>query len=154
MRPALEEGGSILLAGNVAIPWDAANNRPMDYEGEAGRIWEALKAEHGISAPDPYEAPPVPVPQTISDRQFFQALAMMGLIDPAEALAAVKTGEIPAALEAFIDQLPTDEKFAAEMVVSGATIFERSNPMTLALAAGMGWSSEQIDDLWRAAAQL
>lgn len=103
-----------------------------------------------------YQPPPpfMLFPTIITDRQFFQQLALMGVITQDEALAAVKTGAIPAALQAFIDGMPADQKFTAEMLVSGAVSFDRNHPMTLALAAGMGWTSQQVDDLWRAAAQL
>jgi hypothetical protein len=98
--------------------------------------------------------PPPPLPSQISDRQFFQQLAIAGAISQAEALAAVKTGVIPASLQAVIDALPPDEKFNAEMLLSGATVFARAHPMTEALRAAMGWTSEQTDELWRTAAAL
>ena len=53
----------------------------------------------------------------MSDRQFFQAIAVLGKIEPAEALAAVKTGDIPAALLAFVNDLLSEQKFAAEMLL-------------------------------------
>jgi hypothetical protein len=101
------------------------------------------------------EAPAPAVPEEISDRQFFQQLANMQVITKGEALAAVKTGEIPATLQAFIDSFEdAGQKFAAEMTVSGAVTFRRSHPMTNLLAAGMGWTAEQVDALWTAAAAL
>lgn len=91
----------------------------------------------------------------ISDRQFAQALADLGVISRAEALAFVKRGEVPTALQAAIDSIPDDEaRFAAEMQVSGATTFERTHPSTVALAQALGWSDEQMDNLWRQAAAL
>lgn len=98
--------------------------------------------------------PPAPLPATISDRQFFQQLAIAGAISQAEALAAVKTGDIPANLQKVIDALPPDDKFNAEMLLSGATVFDRAHPMTGALGAAMGWKADQVDALWRAAAAL
>ena len=103
---------------------------------------------------EPPPAPPV-IPEEISDRQFFQQLAIMQVITTVEALAAVKTGEIPAALQAFIATIEDEgQRFAAEMTVSGAVTFRRSHPLTQMLAAGMGWTSEQVDGLWAAAAEL
>ncbi|KQT58158.1 hypothetical protein ASG52_22150 [Methylobacterium sp. Leaf456] len=100
-----------------------------------------------------------PVPSTvlpaISDRQFAQALADLGVIARAEALAFVKRGEVPTALQAAIDAIPDpDDRFAAEMQVSGATTFERAHPSTLALAHALGWSDAQMDELWRSGAGL
>lgn len=96
-----------------------------------------------------------PVPQSISDRQFAHVLALQGLISQEEALAWVKTGDVPAALQALVDEIPDPTiKFSAQMLLAGATVFERDHPMTAQLAAGLGMSSEQVDDLWRAAAAL
>lgn len=99
-----------------------------------------------------YAAPPPPVPGSVSDRQFFQALALAGLISQAEALAAVQTGALPAPIAAIIDAMP--DQFAARMLLSGATTFERRHPLTDALASALGYSPAQTDDLFRAAAAL
>lgn len=96
----------------------------------------------------------VPVPQTISDRQFFQQLAVAGIVSQADALAAVKTGTIPAPLQAIVNAMPTDQQFAAEMIISGATIFQRSHPMTIAIGTAYGWTPDQTDAFFIAAALL
>lgn len=96
---------------------------------------------------------PLPdVPETISDRQFFHALADLGEISHAEALAAVKTGDPPAKMEAFLSALTGYQQFNARMLLEGATTFQRSHPLTHAFAAAMNMTDEQIDDLWRLAA--
>lgn len=99
-----------------------------------------------------YVSPPPPVPESVSDRQFFQALALGGMISEAEALAAVQTGALPAPIAAIIDAMP--DQFSARMLLSGATTFERRHPLTDALAAALGYSPAQTDDLFRAAAAL
>lgn len=124
--------GLILVPSDVAGPGDAFDGRDF-------------------TKPEP---PSAPAPETISDRQFFQQLAIAGLITEQEALAAVKTGEIPQALQTLIARLPPDRRFAAEMLLSGATSFERNHAMTKAFADGLGWSEEQIGALWSAAASL
>lgn len=96
-----------------------------------------------------------PVPTTISDRQFAQALAHQGVITKDEALAFVKSGDIPPLLQTALDAVEDeDAKFDMMIAVSGATMFERNNPSTLALASAMGWTPTQMDDLWRYAASL
>ena len=102
---------------------------------------------------DPYVAPPEPVPQTISDRQFFQQLAVAGIITEDQALAS-NAAVIPAPLLAIIEAMPTEQQFAAKMLVSGATVFERTHPMTEAIGAAYGWTSAQIDAFFRAAGKL
>lgn len=95
------------------------------------------------------------VPQSISDRQFFQALAIRGLITSDEALSAVKTGTIPAQLQAAVDTLTdTQQHFAAVMLISGATVFERSHPMAGLLGAALGKNAADLDELWRFGASL
>jgi hypothetical protein len=96
----------------------------------------------------------IDVPQTISDRQFFQQLAIAGIISQEEALAAVKTGDIPAALSGFIAALDDAARFNAEMLLSGATLFQRAHPLTDAIAAAQGMTPDQVDDFFRAAAAL
>jgi hypothetical protein len=93
-------------------------------------------------------------PAEISDRQFFHVLALDGLISEAEALAAVKTGDAPAAFDVFIASLPEAERFGARMLLEGATMFRRDHPLTNAFGSMYGLSSEEIDDLWRRASDL
>lgn len=95
-----------------------------------------------------------PVPDEISDRQFFQALAVAGLITKDEALAAVMTGAIPASLESFVDALAPSEEFSARMKLSGATTFRRSDELVAIIGALQGMTEDEIDNLWRAAAVL
>lgn len=133
-------------AGNV----DLVSANP--YEDENGAADEVLAGD------DPeviaFLNPPSPVPEEISDRQFFQQLAVLGMITEQEALAAVATGTIPAAMGALIDQMPSGQQFAAQMLISGATIFKRSHPMANMIGGLYGWTAQQSDDLWRAAAAL
>lgn len=94
------------------------------------------------------------VPGVISDRQFFQQLALMAVITTDEALAAVKTGDIPPAMEVFVQGLPADQQFAARMLLSGATQFERRHPMVNLFSAAFGWTDAQLDQFWIAASAL
>lgn len=106
-----------------------------------------------VDVPPP--APP-PVPDTISDRQFFQALALLGMISTDEALSAVKTGEIPSAMASFIATMPATDQFNAQMLLAGATVFERSNALVPAFMAAQTppMTSTDIDHLWTFAASL
>ncbi|NTS31250.1 hypothetical protein HQ945_08280 [Phyllobacterium sp. BT25] len=98
--------------------------------------------------------PPPPIPGTISDRQFFQQLAIMGLITEEEALAYVSTGALPSAFNDFIGSLPEPQRFNAKMLIIGAQTFQRSHPLVAQFGAMNGMSSAQIDDLWREASTL
>jgi hypothetical protein len=94
-------------------------------------------------------------PRVISDRQFFQALALQGAITPEEALAAVRTGAIPAAMQSFIDAITDQEQqFGATMLLSGAVEFDRNHPLVESFRQAMDWTVQQTNDLWRLAAAL
>jgi hypothetical protein len=99
--------------------------------------------------PTPAQTTPPSVPQVISDRQFFQVLAMRGAISEQEAIAAVATGTIPAAMEMFVESLPQEQQFPARMLLQGAIEFRRAHPLVKTFGAGMGWSKADIDQLWR-----
>lgn len=91
----------------------------------------------------------------ISDRQFFQQAAIQGFISQEDALQAVKTGFIPAPLQAIVDTItdPTD-KFNAEMLLSGATEFQRNHPLTSVIGTAFGMTEEDINTFFRTASNL
>lgn len=153
-----------LLIDGVFQRIDNKSDRPDNIAHKAV-TWHPVIREFGepftglvgdsyvIRVVDPATLPP-PVPAQISDRQFFHALAINEIITQEEALAAVKVGALPASLASMIDQLPSDQKFSAEMLLSGATIFERDHPLMATLGTMMSWSDEQIDNLFRQAGAL
>jgi hypothetical protein len=99
-------------------------------------------------------APAVPVPQVITDRQFGQRLRDLEIITQAEALAFVGQGTVPAVLAALIAALPEAARDDAMLSVVGAVEYRRNHPFTTAIGTAFGWSSEQVDDFFRAAALL
>lgn len=101
----------------------------------------------------PYVAPPAPVPQSISDRQFAHELRIREIITQAEALAFVKTGALPAPLQTLLAGLPSQAaRDDAELLLAGATTFERNHPLTAVFAAGFGWDEAATDQFFRDAA--
>jgi len=143
------------------------NATVMDYESvysaPAGGImvasdvadvgWSWTQAG-GFVAPSAPALAAMPVPLSISDRQFFQQLAIAGTITQAEALAAVRTGTLPPVLAGLISCMPADQQFGAEMMLSGATAFQRNNTLTNAIAALHGMTTDQIDAFFVAAGRL
>lgn len=96
----------------------------------------------------------VEVPHEIGRRQFFQLLALDDVISKDEALAAVKTGDLPAAIEAFINSLDEERKFGARMLFAGSNTFERGHPLVEAFGVNLAMAPEQLDDLWVRASKL
>lgn len=151
----LKYAGSTLIDVTVALD---GQSFPFTYApNDAAPVSVAVRAllaqgGHTIAA---YVAQPPPVPKSISDRQFFHALALMGAITQQEALDAVSIGAIPAAIMTFVNSIENaDEKFAAKMLLSGAIEFRRTHPLVTQFGAAMGWTSAQIDALWITAAAL
>lgn len=135
----------VLRDDGVFVLTDAS---ATDADAVAYRDWLAAG-----NAPGEAIRPPPPVPSSISDRQFFQQLAVVDIITEEQAMAA-NAAVIPPPLLALIEQMPEEQQFSAKMIVSGATMFERSHPMTVAIGTAYGMSSEQIDEFFRAAAAL
>ena len=149
-----------IIAGDDRQVYSSARSAFVGVGDKAYKIWLAQgNVPTRIASMDELQevliaAGVINVPQTISDRQFFQQLAIAKVISQEEALAAVKTGDIPSALSGFIAALPDAARFNAEMLLSGATLFQRAHPLTDAIAAAQGMTPEQVDDFFRAAAAL
>lgn len=153
-QSALHEAVSAVcpIDGVSVGDWGDRATWRVDFADEA-TIEQKVAAQSVVDGFDPASVRDVPPP--ISDRQFFQALAMGDLITKDEAIAAVATGTIPAAMQMFVDALPNeDDRFAATMLLSGAVEFKRDHPLVDAFGAASARTPEQLDDLWRAAAQL
>lgn len=114
-----------------------------------GTVRTAAEVEAERLASQPVTGPGAPtVASIISDRQFFQGLAIQGEITQEEALAAVKTGDLPQRLEDYIAQLPTADQFTARMLLSGATTFQRNHPMVAIMGDMIAMTSAELDTFW------
>lgn len=147
----------VFFVGQEALgfqPYTAAESDPGWPHSEE-IFARAAAGDFGTVAP--YVAPPAPIPAAISRRQFFQALASApySAITKAEALAAVRTGALPAQLNVLVALITDeDERFEAEMLLAGATEFQRAHPRVASIATAYGWSTAQTDDFFRFAGNL
>jgi hypothetical protein len=99
--------------------------------------------------------PSAPIPEFVSDRQFFQALANAGHISNFEALAAVQSGAVPVIIKEIIDSIADErQRFAADMYISGSVKIDRNHAITKLIAAEMNISDSQLDTLFRSARSL
>lgn len=104
---------------------------------------------------EPYVEPEPPVPSVISRRQFYQGLAVEGFITNQEALDAMRTGAMPAALQSILDGMTDNSsRFEAEMLLLGAHEFHRNHPLTIVIAEAQDMSEQEVDDFWRLCASL
>jgi len=152
----LDAGGLVVnrIVLDDEAAWQPDEGHTIVAEGEVAFDVGGSIAD-GIYKP-PVRPDPLPmmlVPRSISDRQFFQQLAVAGIISEAEALAS-NAAVIPAPLLAIIDEMPEDQQFGVKMLVSGATSFERDNPVTVAIGSAHGMTADQIDAFFVAAAAL
>ena len=141
------ENGRIINAVEAADAF-AAEQGWVKLTGSAGIGWSYAGGK--------FTAPPAPAapPETfgpISDRQFFQALAEtpFAIITEEEALAAVSTGAVPEIMRAVVEGLPIEKRFGVRMILSGATTFERTNPLVEIFGASQNMDAAAIDAFWR-----
>lgn len=98
---------------------------------------------------------PPSTPRVITDRQFAQGLAIRGFISQQEALDWVSAGTLPAAIAAFVDSVPDPvQQFAARMLLTGATIFERDHPLVAEFGDQVSLDAAELDELWAFCASL
>ena len=128
---------------------------PNDPHGDAPKV-KKLLTQGGYTI-DPYVAPvpqPVPVPSSVTRRQFILTLLSAGLITEQEAIDAATTGKAPAFIAAFFDGLSASDKTAAYITFACMSVVERKHPFVAALARSLKLTDAQVDDLFRAAAVL
>lgn len=87
--------------------------------------------------------------QVVSDRQFYQGLALRGFCTPDEALDAVRTGVLPEGLRQFVDAIPdVQDRWAAEMLLSGAKEFRRDHAFVGQVGVWVGLDAAALDAFW------
>jgi len=89
------------------------------------------------NTPDPYVPPPPPIPATVTRFQALAVLAAGGYLDT---------------VHTYIDTLPRSN--ITRLAFENATDWERTSPTLAALAAMLGLSDAQVDDLFIAASKV
>ena len=117
----------VRVADATYIPADPANTDFQQY-----LQWLAEG-----NTPEPYIAPPPPIPATVTRFQALATLAAGGYLDT---------------VHAYIDTLPRSN--ITRLAFENATDWERTSPTINALAQMLGLSDAQVDDLFVAASQV
>lgn len=107
-----------------------------------------------IAANPPPVADPVPTAVSLSD--FLWAATMAGVLRPDEALAAARTGDIPASLEAAVLAGATEaEQFEIRLMWAAMYEAERSSPFwgIVKSKTGGAINDEVLDGVFRLAGQ-
>ena len=104
-----------------------------------------------IDLPAP-EEPVLPVPETITKRQFLIQLVRSGMVDPSE--ASTLAIQPPALIDAVLSGMPADQALEARLSWVAMTQVERHSPLTLAAAASAGTTEAQLDEFFRAASVI
>lgn len=124
-----EANNVVRLSDMASIPPEPVNS---DYAA-----YLAWLAEGNI--PDPYVPPPPPPVTVISRRQAYRALNQVGLLS-----------QVDIAIEAQTEP----ERTIAKIEWQTATEFNRDWPVLVGLAAALGLTESQVDDLFTLAATL
>lgn len=136
------------LGPNAAV-YTAAQSDP-GWEHSEELFARAAGGEFGPVAP--YVAPPAPVPASITRRQCAREMFERNLASGPEMVAMARNGTPPSIVVDLLSGIePEADRFRAEADFA-ADLYERSNPLLIALMTATGATSAQIDDFFRAAA--
>ena len=123
------------------VSWDHTGSVPVGHMAvESIAELDAWKAAHPELMPQA-PAPPEPVPESVTLRQFLMQADRIGLLATLEALKVN---------EAVSAQTRRDLHFFLEY----SNLIDRYHPLISQLAPIVGVTEAQVDDLFRAAAQL
>jgi hypothetical protein len=159
------------LSGVHAVHWDSEKNRGhIQYDNSDLDEPDDYRANENITSIAAYQdvivafnaaktvedaKPTLQVVNPLSIRQFYQVLAVRGLIAKAEALSALKNGILPQLLQTFVDGISdADKNWTTAMFLIGSNSFSKDHPVVVELIASKGWSKTQVDDLWQFGATL
>ncbi len=98
--------------------------------------------------------PAAPAPIILTNRQLFAALALTGFITEAEALAAGRTGAVPAAVDAVFGVLPEQDAFLARLTWATMREVTRDHPLITAMIAANLATAEQVDAIFTLGASI
>jgi len=94
------------------------------------------------------------VPRSVTRRQYYMQGVAQGWFTQAQALALIQLGTLPPSVVSFVNSLPANQQFAANMYLVGEQIYYRNNPLLISMTAAGGITSAQMDAFFKAASLL
>ncbi len=89
-----------------------------------------------------------PVPTSLTLLQFMRMLARRGIVTEAEAMAATKYGDVPAAIDGVFAAFPPAAAFDARLTWAGMYMVERANPLLALVGSMNGLDAAAWDDIF------
>jgi hypothetical protein len=130
------------------LEWDP-NNSPPDAPTQQEIIDKAAELASTFAAEDFIKNIP-----PITRRQLILGLREAGVLSDEEAIAAAKSGDVPAAIQPFVAYLSAEDQVTFAVTWASMSVAERSDPLVAALGAANGWSDEQLNAFFISSAQL
>ena len=116
---------------------------------DVAELYNQMKDDPSIR---PYVPPPPEVPVSITRRQCSLQLLDTGVINGAEAIAMAQSAVPPAVVEGYIQSLPNETDRVTATIDFAAESYYRDNPLVNAILQANGYTPEQGDQFFIAAA--
>lgn len=142
------EDGTFVAVVN-AMPYHVIESDPLYAQAQviAAEMGDALPFEPSLPAPEPD-------PIKLTNRQLFAALALTDFITEAEALAAGRTGAVPAMVDAVFASLPEQDAFLARLTWATMREVPRDHSLISAMIAANLATAEQVDAIFTLGASI
>ena len=129
--------------GTTAIPQYHTFQAPPEQEG-----FHAVMREGWVLEPGP--TPPEPAPYVPSPEDILQLERERMVVSPFQGRVALSDANLLSSVDAAVAAADSKTQIAWEY----ATEWRRNSPMIVTLAGALNLSDTQVDDLFRAAAQV
>jgi hypothetical protein len=80
MRPIFSNEANTMIDGDFgSMPWDVENARPLDYQCEAGRLYQQALTDNDMTEPDPYKPPSQPINPALDSKPAKTTAQILGV---------------------------------------------------------------------------
>lgn len=151
------------LSGNNILP--AANTNPLGdkiieyYNTQNSTVQAAWNTSPydvsnlSIVSTTNFPSTPSGIAIAISKKQFFEQLAIDGIVTEQEAAAAFG-GTIPQTFQTYIESLPANVRFSTTLTILGGQSYKYDSPFITNITKYFGWDNERFQTFWTSASKL